>query len=936
MSRHHLHFLLVAVTFLIFAVQPQAQDYHGRLKGVIPEQAPSEDAILLDAGEIVMWKEGDLRVFDARKDVDFQSPAGRIRADRAIIFFEEAPARDQGLTILHLYAEGSITLWERARELHPPTVFRTYRTNASFTVSDADRDIAELDSPDLSAVYTRAVAARTERIVPPSEDETIVPEDMPTPAPPASQPADADAQPIRVEPVVVPPPEEGIIVEPADELRVQVFATQSAGFSQHLLETDDEVVAVFTGGIDILLEGREAADFEIVAENAVIWFYKSAEESGLRSLANLTPKAAYAEGNVVMFQGRSRFQAPRLVHDFQLDRSLIYDAVMKSEVASRGIPLVYRAALIKQHSRDLFVGQNAKITNSESPQPNVYFTAAEFRLENLRPEGDPNAPVTSTVVSTKHNVVRAGRFPIAYWPSFKYATQESNLPLRSVRISESSNFGTSVETLWDLYKLGFPQAEGADLNLMLDYFSARGPGVGIQSEYEFDDSEGSFLGYYLDDIGTDGNGFVPPRSDRGRAHWLHRQFIGEDTTADIEISYLSDAGLLTEFFEREAKTEKTQETLAYIKKLRDKWGLTALATWRLNDFQSQVEYLPKIGFEVVGLSLLNDHLTFDSSNQVANLRNRPSKLFGPLIPSNQILRFDSLNEIALPLSLGPVEFTPFVEGRFSYFDDTVSGAAAARTVAAFGFRATSAFHRVYDKNVRLLDINGIRHIIVPEVIYRNVVSTSESPSNLFQFDSVDAVTKMEVFSLGLRQRWQTKRGPRARSGKNLGKRRIVDFATLDLEVNLYPQKDRDNGGDLADNFQIDSEWLLSDYLSIVSETEFNLADGRVDLHNYGLRLTKSPRLRFYIGNHYVRVGNTNAWEISTQFQATPRWDIRLASQYNFDRSAAVYHEIVLRRFFESWIIDTVFAFDQGESDTIAALVISPRGLPETATRLRAW
>ena len=941
LRRSYLLFVLISALALLAARPSAGQEYRGRLRRVIPERRAAGDAIELRAREISMWTEDGVRVFEARGDVELVTPESQLVAGKAIIFFEEGYAAKAHRIIVRIYAEDHVTLWERGRELRESSVYRTYETDVTFLVDDADHQIAELESPALTPAYRRAIVAKARTFLrkpapEPPPGEGVTPETPPTELVEGEKP-------VKVEPVIVAPPKEGVIAGPDSSLRTQIFATQSAGYQQHVIETEDELVVTLTGGIDILLSSEGGKDFEITAENAVVWFYKRPGASGLAAFENLVPKAVYAEGNVVLYRERLRFRAPRLVHDFQMDKSLIYDAVARTEIVGSDIPVYYRASVIRQVTRDLFIGYDAMITNSASPHPGVYFTTTEFELERIRAietvetdQGPQEKEVVAhQVATTKNNVIHVHGLPLTYWPMFKKDMQDDTFALRKLRLSQSSRYGTSLETAWDLNDLGVPEMAGVELHLLLDYFSRRGPAVGVQSDYARDGGEGSFLGYYLYDIGEDANGFEPPRKQRGRIHWLHRQHLSEADTLDFELSWLSDEGFLREYFEDEDKTEKEQETIIYYKHQRDKWAATGLGRWRLNDWYDRTEYLPQLGFNVVGLSLPGDWLTFHSDNEVANLRNRTGPLRGAT-PRHRIFRADSNNEITMPLSIGPVEMTPFLEGRVSYFDDSQDGDSHYRYAGAFGFRANTRFHKIYDVYNRLLDVNRIRHIIVPELEYRNLFNTSQSERDLFPFDEVDTVNEFQVISLGLRQRFQTKRGRRVLAGEDIGKRRIIDLLTVDIELDLFPHKSRDNAGQLSGPLQITTEAYVTDTVTFYSDIDFDMNDGHTEIFNLGFTIDRYPRMRFYVGNHYVRAGGSNAWNVVWEYRATPRWDIRVASQYDFSRDVAIEHEFTVRRYFQAWMMDLSLAVDQGENDTVASIVFAPRGIPDTRFKLRAW
>ena len=89
-----------------------------------------------------------------------------------------------------------------------------------------------------------------------------------------------------------------------------------------------------------------------------------------------------------------------------------------------------------------------------------------------------------------------------------------------------------------------------------------------------------------------------------------------------EVSYLSDENFLEQFYRTEFNVGKEQETLLYLKRIQDNWGLSFLGKMRINDFVDQVEELPTAEYHLMGQSLFDDRLTFYSDNQVSRYRYR--------------------------------------------------------------------------------------------------------------------------------------------------------------------------------------------------------------------------------------------------------------------------------------------------------------------------
>ncbi len=75
--------------------------------------------------------------------------------------------------------------------------------------------------------------------------------------------------------------------------------------------------------------------------------------------------------------------------------------------------------------------------------------------------------------------------------------------------------------------------------------------------------------------------------------------------------------------------------------------------------------------------------------------------------------------------------------------------------------------------------------------------------------TTDIQGTMETAQFALRQRLQTKRGPE-------GKRRIVDWMTLDFTSTYFPDAQRDNFSKPWGLTQYNYEWFVGDRTSIVS------------------------------------------------------------------------------------------------------------------------
>ena len=124
-------------------------------------------------------------------------------------------------------------------------------------------------------------------------------------------------------------------------------------------------------------------------------------------------------------------------------------------------------------------------------------------------------------------------------------------------------------------------------------------------------------------------------------------------------------------YRSEFYNDKGQETLVYLKRLKDNWAFSILGKIRINDFETVTEELPSLEYHLAGQSFWDHRFTFYSDNQVARFRNKfdEDAVLGPQATSDYYTFAWTRNEVDLPIMLNTVKLVPFVAGSFSYEDN---------------------------------------------------------------------------------------------------------------------------------------------------------------------------------------------------------------------------------------------------------------------------
>ena len=660
-------------------------------------------------------------------------------------------------------------------------------------------------------------------------------------------------------------------------------------------------------------------------------------------------EAVYLEGDVIMSQGPNKVQASGVYYDFVEEKAILLDATLRTKLAKRNVPLYIRADEIRQLSARRFAAAGAVFTTSAFHTPHYHIGAGQVELIDRTPPGTDGT----------REGIRAGSFhiqdatlnlrgvPVAYWPSIRGRVDTSETAIRGIRTGFSGDFGVELESDWHLFNvLDLETPEGFDATLSLDYFSERGSAIGVDVDYERDRYYGLIRSYLMTDNGEDSLGReredVPAQDVRGRFLLRHRQYLEDDWQLTLELSYLSDRQYLEEFFEKEFDNGKEQETLLHLKKQRDNWAFTAMLQGRPMDFTTATERHPDLAYFHTGEALGN-RLTWHSENRLGVVRYRPAdQTFrellrdGEMIASGSVGRIDSRQEVNLPVDVGPLRLVPFATGRGTAWDDSPFGGGLARGMALSGVRGSMYLSKSSpDVQSAMFDVQGLHHVIKSDVVAW-VGTANREPDELFPFDdTVERADDVSGVSWGIRQRWQTKRG-------EAGNRRTVDLLTLDVEAGFFddPQGTATTNGytsfsrpenSIARNY-INSSliWRINDRTALLSEANYDINDGEIDIFNLSIAVERPPRLSYLLGYRFIEESNSNLLAFDMNYRMSEKHTMAVRELFDLGRGETLDFTIAMIRKFPRWFGAVAFELDEAEDDFGISFSIWPEGLSQAA------
>ena len=910
--------------------------------------SPSELAVTAKADIAVRGTSDGLAVVLLTDGVEIARGASRMQADRAIVWVDPARSKQLGAVWMEVYAEGNVRTVEQGVRVTSPRVFFRW-TASELTVDDADGYIPTQKEPFRGPFVERAEAVRKAGMIP-RESRTPA---RPKEKPPVAQIPSRETPGVRATAPPEPKPPAGKtptkqvppsgVVEPS---RIGlIYGQQQEGPDIKTTVEGDYRVTIITRYPDIVFidPTSERGQFEILAENMVIWVNeaKLKEPGGLRE-ADLQ---IYAEGHVVIYEERKTIECEQLFYDYKEQRGLMVGgpggtAVVKATSQDRTMPFYYRAKEFRQVSRDRYTSRNVTMSTSEFNPPEWSITASEVSLTaGTKIVTDASGRTRETEVMERADAwdtkLEVEGVPLFYWPYFSHDLQNNRTMLRKARLISSNQYGFGAQTEWDLYDLGVYQNDWSDLRFLLDFYSKRGTGLGLKFNYTRPDYWGDFMAYTIHDTGIDRTGLPPDDPQRVRLEWLHRQALSEHWRLDAELSYLSDSQFLDEYWERDNREKKEQETYANLRYLNDNKELSILTRYRLNDFQTQTEYLPEARFTWTGEPLLDGRLTYLQDTHLGYVRRRWDdnlQDLGLLPADYQSLRLITEHEVQYPVDAGIFKVAPFLNAAYSAYNQVVTGEADRLALTA-GTRASTTFWHIYDVNNRLWDINRLRHVVTPSVAVFDTFLLTKRPDTVHQFDEFDSVGDMKVVQFELRQRLQTRRLARSIEPAAVGGGYTVDWMTLNLELNYFPSPDRYNDGHSLSPMRAEYAWQISDRVSLLSDADIRVENTpEIETADIGLYFDRSPKFTLYLGQRYIRQSGSNITIGQLDYKLDERWTLGFLGQVDFGLGTTNDYRVVMKRRLHRWILEFGYEYDAARHDHSMTLMLWPQGVPEGQLR----
>lgn len=334
------------------------------------------------------------------------------------------------------------------------------------------------------------------------------------------------------------------------------------------------------------------------------------------------------------------------------------------------------------------------------------------------------------------------------------------------------------------------------------------------------------------------------------------------------------------------------------------------------------------------------------------------------------IRAGTRNEIDYPIDVGPFKFVPYALGDVTTWGEDVDGDSYTRFYGQAGLRGSIPWWSV-DPTVRseLWNLNGMAHKVVLDAdifyadasrnlgdlpLYDPVDDDSQEafrrrffipdgtffgvPAGTFaRFDerfyavrtgmqgavvpgSIEIAEDLMMAKLGLKQRWQTKRGP-------AGAERIIDWITLDVEGSLFGDAGRDNFGAVLGQLQYDFTWHIGDRVTLISDGYTDFFDEALRTIQAGIILGRPEQGDFYLGFRSIEGPiSANVLTAAFNYRLSEKWIASLGTSVDFSSTGNIGQRVAITRVGESFLATLGFNVDSGRENVGVTFLLEPRFL----------
>ena len=637
----------------------------------------------------------------------------------------------------------------------------------------------------------------------------------------------------------------------------------------------------------------------IIASGNVSITYGDTTLSCDRIEVNTRTRQALCEGNVRVEQPSGVLVGERIRYDFLNEEGEIVGGEVKA------FPWFASAE------------ETAKVGENEYRLRGGHFSTCDLDEPHYRLEAKQIQIFPDDKIIAKNVIAYIGKVPVFWMPYYYHPIIDLKAKVQFIP-GAGEDWGYFLLSAWRTHLKG-----NSKVDWKLDYRSKKGFAAGGDVYYNLSDfgmdglGYGLLRGYWANENGAgtyEPSGWTDRTEStsekwRKRYQWNHRIDFDPRTVGILEFNKYSDEFVMKDYFYNEYEGENpTPNNFISIVNTQPNYTFTFLANKRFNDFYTVVQRLPELKVDIPNQRLWKTPLYY-TSNMSGTMFKR--EFAHDLTPHQDVNRWDWFNKFSFVTGYGPVNLVPFAGIRQTVYSRTKGDTKMAyRAIFEGGLDVFMRFHKVYNiaTDFAGLDIEGVRHIIVPKATYFHRADPNVYQGELWHMDEIDTLDKDNRISLSLENKLQIKRDYG-------GELKSTDFVRSIVSVDYLFRPEKNpfkfkNPGQFRD-LKFDIEFRPYEWLYVDTRTE--ISPKNMAMYSSSIEATVSPweTLNATIGYRYQKeIGDPrNQITFDLYYLLTPKWRVGIYGRYDLTKGEAEEQQLSIARDLHCWEVEATYDVD---------------------------
>jgi len=628
-------------------------------------------------------------------------------------------------------------------------------------------------------------------------------------------------------------------------------------------------------------------------------------------------KVGICEGNVKITQPMGIFHGESIEYDFANKTGKVINGYVASD------PFYGYAERVEKVSEEKVVFDGGCITTCDHEHPHYRIEAKQIRL------------YLDDKVVANHVFFYIGNVPVFYTPYYMQ-------PIKDLKTKISLIPG--YDDNWGYYALGayrFYINELCKGYIRLDYRTKKGLAQGLDYGYDLKELGDGLARFYFAQEGNDLCFHKETRlDDRWRFQYKHKIDFSPRTNVYLELNKLSDRDVVKDYFYNEYEEGMRDYSYASLISSEKNYSLQALTRFRTNNFVTLIERLPELKLQVNKQRIGNTLFYYENIITYNNFLTQYDEILEE--QDERAQRFDSYHTLSLPFKvLKFLDTTPRASIRETFYSENRFGTKnVLRLIYEYGLDFSTKFYRLFNIDTTIIDLNQLRHIINPVIKFYHRTQPSISPTNLFQFDEVDAMDYQNGINFYLENKLQTKR-------MIGGKEESVDFLRFIIDTDYYYRFKkgglRPKGvgvfGDVMYRIELRPyQWC---YAQTELKTHFDktVKEYQIFSWNSDLVISIEEKLEFAVSHLYLHSATETSSEVTMEgeYRINKDWAIRSYQRYDVQAMKHQEQEYTIKKDLHCWEMDLTCNVQQNDISVWVMLRLKafpdmPIGLRRTISR----